>query len=172
MTKKNKLQRQERVELKGRMRSFLMFLPNLVAMLGRLIKDTRVPNAEKALFIGAIVYVISPIDLIPDVLPFIGQVDDLYVVALCMLRLINKTDGSVVRQHWHGGGDIVSLAESVAALAPRFLPKRVARVLTARVELASPEKILRSVTHKDEAIVREIVDGDDLDIDARSAEVN
>jgi len=149
-----------------------MFLPNLVAMLGRLIKDTRVPNAEKALFIGAIVYVISPIDLIPDVLPFIGQVDDLYVVALCMLRLINKTDGSVVRQHWHGGGDIVSLAESVAALAPRFLPKRVARVLTARVELASPEKILRSVTHKDEAIVREIVDGDDLDIDARSAEVN
>ena len=172
MAKKNKLQRAEKAQLKGRMRSFLMFLPNMVTMLARLIKDPRVPTAEKALFIGAIVYVISPIDLIPDVLPFIGQVDDLYVVALCLLRLISKTDESVVRQHWGGGGDIVSLAETIAGLAPRFLPKRVARVLTARVELASPEKILRSVTHKDEAIVREVADGDDSDIDARSVMAN
>ena len=172
MAKKNKLQRVEKNQLKGRMKSFLMFLPNMVTMLARMIKDPRVPTAEKALFIGAIVYVISPIDLIPDVLPFIGQVDDLYVVALCLLRLISKTDESVVRQHWHGGGDIVALAESIAGLAPKLLPKRVARVLTARVEMASPEKILRSVTHKDEAIVREIIDGDDLDIDARSAMAN
>ena len=172
MAKKNKLQRRPRAELKGRMKSFLMFLPNLVAMLARLINDRRVPTAEKALFVGAVVYVISPIDLIPDVLPFIGQVDDLYVVALCLLRLISKTDESVIREHWHGGGDIVSLAETIASLAPKFLPKRVARVLTARVEMASPEKILRSVTHKDEAIVREIIEGDDLDIEERSAVAN
>jgi uncharacterized membrane protein YkvA (DUF1232 family) len=167
MTKKNKLQRAPRAELKDRMKGFLMFLPNLVSMLARLIKDSRVPSAEKALFVGAIVYVISPIDLIPDVMPFSGQVDDLYVVGLCLLRLISKTDDSVIRQHWHGGGDIVALARSIVGLAPQYLPKRVARVLTARVELASPEQILRSVTHKDEVIVREISDGSDLDIHAR-----
>lgn len=163
MTKKNKLQRRERptAALKGRMKSFLMFLPNLVSMLARMVKDPRVPTAEKALFIGAIVYVISPIDLIPDVLPFIGQTDDIYVVALCLLRLINKTDDAVVRQHWKGGGDIVALARSIAAIAPQFLPKRVTRVLTSRVQMASPDKILRSITHKDEAIVREIAEDDD-----------
>ncbi len=172
MGKKNKLKRSERSELKGRMRSFLMFLPNMVMMLARLIKDPRVPTAEKALFIGAIVYVISPIDFIPDVLPFIGQVDDIYVVALTLLRLLSKTDESVVRQAWQGGGDIVALAESIAALAPKFLPARIARVLTTRVELAPAGNILRGVTHKDEAIVREIVDDDDRQIDARSAMAN
>jgi uncharacterized membrane protein YkvA (DUF1232 family) len=172
MGKKTKLARAERSELKSRMRSFLMFLPNLVAMLARLIKDSRVPTAEKALFVGAIIYVISPIDLIPDVLPFIGQVDDTYVVALTLLRLLSKTDESVIRQHWHGGGDIVSLVGSIAAIAPKLLPKRVVRVLTSRVELAPAGQILRSVTRKDEAIVREVSEGDDAQIDARSAMAN
>ena len=81
-----------------------MFLPNMVVLLGRLVRDSRVPAVEKALFFAAIVYVISPLDFIPDVFPFIGQVDDLYVVALVLLRLISKTDESVVRQHWTGGG--------------------------------------------------------------------
>ena len=172
MGKKNKLKRSERSELKGRMRSFHMFLPNMVMMLARLIKDPRVPTAEKALFIGAIVYVISPLDFIPDVLPFIGQVDDLYVVALTLLRLVSRTDESVLRQAWQGGGDIVALAGSIADLAPKFLPARIARVLTARVELAPAGNILRSVTHKDQAIVREIAEGDDHQIDARSAMAN
>ena len=121
----------------------MMFLPNMVMLLGRLIKDARVPTAEKALFAAAIVYVISPIDLIPDVFPFIGQVDDLYVVALILLRLVNRTDESVVREHWSGGGDIVALADSIANIAPKFLPHRVARVLTSRVELAPAGKHLQ-----------------------------
>ncbi|HJS50423.1 MAG TPA: hypothetical protein VJ781_00865, partial [Pyrinomonadaceae bacterium] len=49
--------RVKRREAKGRMRNFLMFLPNMVTLLGRLLKDPRVPTAEKALFLGAIIYV-------------------------------------------------------------------------------------------------------------------
>lgn len=169
ITKVNsKLKRGEKSELKGRMRSFLMFLPNMVMLLGRLLKDARVPTAEKALFLGAIVYVISPIDLIPDMLPFIGQVDDLYVVALTLLRLVNRTDETVVRQHWSGGGDIVALTDSIANIAPKFLPKRISRVLTTRVELAPAGKVLRGITKRDEALVREIVGDDIHEIDARS----
>ncbi len=167
-----KLKRREKSEMKGRMRSFLMFLPNMVMLMGRLLKDVRVPTAEKALFAAAIVYVISPIDLIPDMFPFIGQVDDLYVVALVLLRLVNRTDESVVREHWSGGGDIVGLADSIANIAPKFLPRRISRVLTSRVELAPAGKILRGITHKDEALVREIAGDDDHDIDVRSAMAN
>lgn len=141
--------RREKNQLKGRMSSFLMFLPNMFTLLGRLIKDSRVPMAEKALFAAAIVYVIMPLDFIPDVFPFIGQIDDIYLVALTLLRLINKTDASVVRQHWSGGGDIVSLADSIAGLAPMLLPKRVTRVLSSKVELApDAAKALLSITDK------------------------
>ncbi|MBX7053752.1 MAG: DUF1232 domain-containing protein [Pyrinomonadaceae bacterium] len=168
---KHKLKRREKSELKGRLHSFLMFLPNMVMLLGRLLKDIRVPTAEKALFVAAIVYVISPIDFIPDVFPFIGQVDDLYMVALVLLRLVNRTDEAVVREHWSGGGDIVALADSIAGIAPKFLPKRVSRVITSRVELAPAGKVLRGITQRDEAVVREI-QFDEFDPDQRSSLTN
>ena len=161
----------KRREAKGRMRNFLMFLPNMVTLLGRLLKDGRVPTAEKALFLGAIIYVISPIDLLPDILPFIGQVDDIYVVALTLLRLVNRTDETVVREHWSGGGDIVSLADSIAGIAPSILPKRVSRVLSAEVKLAPAGQILRGIGKKGEPVVVEIPrpeDGKRIKVDSRS----
>ena len=121
------------LQVKGRMKNLLMFLPNMIALCGRLMTDGRVPRTEKLLFAGAIVYAVMPLDFIPDMLPFIGQVDDIYLVALTLVRLINRTDGYVVREHWRGGGDIVQLTEAVAGLAPKLLPQRVERVLSARV---------------------------------------
>lgn len=167
-------QKIKRREAKGRMGNFLMFLPNMVMLLGRLLKDARVPTAEKALFLGAIVYVISPLDFIPDVLPFIGQVDDIYVVALTLLRLVNRSDASVVREHWSGGGDIVTLSDSIASIAPMLLPKRVTKVLTSKVELAPAGKILRGITKKDQLVV-EIPQKDVADkipVDSRSRMTN
>jgi uncharacterized membrane protein YkvA (DUF1232 family) len=146
----------EKREARGRMMNFLMFLPNMVKLLGRLLKDARVPKAEKALFVAAIVYVISPLDFIPDVFPFIGQVDDIYVVALSLLRLVNRTDDHVVRQLWSGGGDIVALADTIAGLAPKFLPRRVTRVLTSRVEMAPAGKLLGGLGKKGQPLIYEI----------------
>ncbi len=128
------------LQVKRRMTNLLMFLPNMIALCGRLMTDGRVPRTEKLLFAGAIVYAVMPLDFIPDMLPFIGQVDDVYLIALTLIRLINRTDGQVVREHWRGGGDIVQLTEAVAGLAPKLLPQRVERVLSARVTEAPQEK--------------------------------
>jgi uncharacterized membrane protein YkvA (DUF1232 family) len=168
---KNKLKRAEKLELRGRMGNFLMFLPNMARLLGRLLKDARVPTAEKALFVGAIIYFVSPIDLIPDVFPFIGQVDDIYVIALTLLRLVNRTDERIVRQHWSGGGDIVALAASIASIAPAILPKRVSRVLSSKIELAPAGEIIRSVTDRSVPLIREIppLDDDRIEIDPKSS---
>lgn len=151
-----KRNRKDKLQIKNRMKSFLMFLPNMVMLLGRLLKDPRVPTTEKALFIGAIVYVISPLDFIPDVLPFIGQVDDIYVVALTLIRLVNRTNEDVVRENWSGGGDIVALIDSVASIAPTFLPKRISRVLESKVELAPAGQVIRGVTTRKQPIVVEV----------------
>lgn len=123
-----------RLKLKRRMKNLLMFLPNMVALCGRLLMDGRVPVAEKALFAGAIIYALMPFDFIPDMLPFVGQIDDGYLISLTLLRLVGRADDRVVREHWRGGGDVVQLAEAIAGLAPRLLPKRIRRILSARVE--------------------------------------
>jgi len=148
-------------ESKGRMKNLLMFLPNMFTLLGRLIKDSRVPLAEKTLFAGAIIYVIMPLDFIPDVIPFVGQVDDIYLVALTFLRLINRTDESVIREHWSGGGDIVGLANSVASLAPMLLPKRISRVLSSKVDVTPNINSLTDITKNRKPVL--VASNDDND---------
>jgi uncharacterized membrane protein YkvA (DUF1232 family) len=155
-TKSKKPTRRDKAQFKSRMSNLLMFLPNMLRLLGRLLTDGKVPAAEKALFAAAIIYVIVPLDFIPDVFPFIGQIDDIYLVALTLLRLINRSDESIVRRHWSGGGDIVGLANSIASIAPLLLPKRVSRVLSAKVELADAGKALQNITKKRKSVVAEI----------------
>lgn len=143
-----KITRRERSEMQDRMKNMLMFLPNMVKLLGKLLADNRVSIADKALFAGALLYVLMPLDFIPDFLPFIGQVDDTYLVALTLLRLINHTDETIVREHWRGGGDIVSLAGSITKIAPLLLPKRVSRVLSSEIEMTDSGKALENITKK------------------------
>ena len=169
--KPRKLKRKEKSEIKSRVKNMLMFLPNMVKLLGNLLKDAGVPTTEKALFLAAIVYVISPLDFIPDVFPFIGQVDDLYVVALTLLRLINRTDESIVRKYWSGGGDIVGLANTIASLAPKLLPTRVSRVLSSEVQMADAGKALSAITKRKEPVMVEIPpleDPEKIKVDSRS----
>lgn len=148
--------RREKAEVKNRMKGFLMFLPNMFKLLGKLLKDGRVPTTEKVFLAGAIFYVVMPLDFIPDVIPFVGQIDDAYLVGLTLLRLINRTDERVVREHWSGGGDIVSLANSIANLAPALLPKRVSRVLSAEFQMTDAAKSLNLNNLKEKPLMVEV----------------
>jgi uncharacterized membrane protein YkvA (DUF1232 family) len=117
------------------MTNLLLFIPNLLLLCARLMVDPRVPTRERVLVAGAILYAVIPFDFIPDVVPFIGQVDDAYLISLSLLRLMTVTDPRVVRAHWRGGGDVVEFVGSVALVAGKFLPKRIRRVLTDHVEI-------------------------------------
>ncbi|HEV8430625.1 MAG TPA: DUF1232 domain-containing protein [Pyrinomonadaceae bacterium] len=120
------------------MTNLLLVIPNLLLLSARLMVDPRVPAKERLLVAGAIVYAFVPLDFIPDMLPFVGQVDDAYLIALSLLRLMSVTEPRVVREHWRGGGDVVELVGATALVAARLLPKRIRRVLTSRVEAPTP----------------------------------
>lgn len=127
---------ENRREAKGFLRGTIMLIPNFLKLLGRLFKDSRVPMAEKAMVVGAIAYVISPLDLLPDVIPIIGQVDDLYLIGLVVLRLLARTDDAVLQEHWDGRGDLVSIVNKIVRAAQYILPKRMQRILLGRVDIA------------------------------------
>ncbi len=122
------------LNLRSRMTNLLLVIPNLLYLCARLMVDPRVPTKERLLVAGAIVYAFAPLDFIPDMLPFVGQVDDVYLIGLTLLRLMSVSDPRVVREHWRGGGDVVELIGSSTLLAARLLPKKIRRVLTSRVE--------------------------------------
>jgi len=116
------------------MRELLLFIPNLMSLLIGLLRDERVSQADKAILAGIVMYVIVPLDIIPDFIPFIGQIDDSYLLAISILRLLNRADRSVVMDHWRGQRDIKELVESIARIAEFFLPKPIKNVLRGRIE--------------------------------------
>ncbi|MGE0102326.1 MAG: YkvA family protein [Blastocatellales bacterium] len=130
----------ERKKARGFLRQTVLLIPNFVKLLARLFKDSRVPMAEKALLVGTIAYVISPLDFIPDLIPFVGQVDDLYLIAIVLLRMLGRTDDDVLREHWDGTGDLVGVVDRISWAAQYVLPKRIRHILLGRVEIAPQVK--------------------------------
>jgi uncharacterized membrane protein YkvA (DUF1232 family) len=130
----------ERKHGRGVLIGAITLIPNFLKLLYRLLKDPRAPFAEKTLLAGTIIYVISPLDLIPDLIPFIGQVDDLYLVALVVLRLLSRTNAEVLREHWDGGGDLGALVGNIESAARYLLPRRIRQILLGRVEIAPQVK--------------------------------
>ena len=129
--------REERRNNRGFLKSALFLIPDFLKLLLRLLKDGRVPAAEKAMLIGTVVYVVSPLDLLPDFLPFLGQIDDLYLVAIVLLRMLSRTDPDVIDEHWDGRGNLANVVSKVYKAARYVLPSRVRRILLGRVEIGS-----------------------------------
>jgi uncharacterized membrane protein YkvA (DUF1232 family) len=91
----------------------LLLLPDLTVLLARLMRDDRVPLSSKAVALVGVGYVLSPIDLLPEIiLGPIGLVDDLLVVSMALSRLMNDVHPDVVRSHWSGKGDALEAVQN------------------------------------------------------------
>ena len=108
-----------------RWRDLALFVPRLLRLVGRLLMDPEIPLLDKLLLGAAAAYAASPIDIVPDSIPVLGQLDDLYLIALCLLRLLHRSGEEKLRQHWDGPEDIVDLIHTVTDLATRYLPGRI-----------------------------------------------
>ncbi len=80
----------------------LRLAPDVVRLLKRLASDRSVPVGVRIWLAVLLVYLISPIDLIPDFVPVLGHADDALVVAIA-LRFATKRAGiAAIERHWPG----------------------------------------------------------------------
>jgi uncharacterized membrane protein YkvA (DUF1232 family) len=110
---------------------YIRQLPNFLRLLYGLITDPRVALVDKLFVFGAIAYIITPVDLIPDFIPFLGEVDDVYLLVLALQRLISNAGRTVLLDHWSGEVHDLSDLNLRGALsaAAFFLPRRIRRRL-------------------------------------------
>lgn len=114
---------------------YIAQLPKYVRLLGGLIADRRVSIWDKLLVAGAIAYIVSPIDLIPDFIPFLGEVDDVYLLILALQRLMGNAGRRVLLDHWTGDpADLgeLNLHQALSAAA-FFLPLPLRRRLKGKL---------------------------------------
>lgn len=86
----------------GTLKELASFLPDCVTTVRRLRADSRVPRRAKVAVIIAGLWVLSPIDLIPEFLPVIGPLDDVVIVALALRYAARQVPREVLFEAWPG----------------------------------------------------------------------
>src|SRR4051794_9019418 len=86
----------------GDARSLAGFIPDCLVLVGRLVRDPRVPRRRKLLLAALVAYLALPFDLVPDFIPVAGQLDDAIVVTLVLRGLVRAGGEALVRELWPG----------------------------------------------------------------------
>jgi uncharacterized membrane protein YkvA (DUF1232 family) len=86
----------------GPLKELARFIPDCVTTVRRLRRDARVPRRAKLAVGFAGLWLLSPIDLIPEFLPVIGPLDDVVVVALALRYAARRVPRAVLLEAWPG----------------------------------------------------------------------
>ena len=111
------------------MLSLVRDLPHFARLVYRLARDPRVSKIDKALVVAALAYTAVPADAIPDVIPFLGQLDDVVVVGVALARLVNNCGVELILEHWDGDEASLEAALAVMERASDLLPPPLKGVL-------------------------------------------
>lgn len=106
-----------------------LLMPNILKLVGRLVVDPRVPRRAKITLGMAAAYVMSPVDLIPEMIPVVGWADDILILMFAIDSLIDRAGSEIVDEHWDGPGDLLSLVREVVGLSRSVIPKRITSII-------------------------------------------
>ena len=96
--------------------SLLQIVGDVILLLKDLATDPRVSRADKIAAGIAAAYLVSPVDLIPDWLPGIGQADDVAVIMLALRRLLAGAGYDVIYELWRGTDEGLALVLTLAGV--------------------------------------------------------
>jgi uncharacterized membrane protein YkvA (DUF1232 family) len=83
-------------------RALAGLVPDCAVLFARLARDRRLRRRHRVALLALVAYLATPLDLVPDMLPVIGQLDDA-ILAVVVLRAVLRGAGpEVVREHWPG----------------------------------------------------------------------
>jgi uncharacterized membrane protein YkvA (DUF1232 family) len=100
-------------------REALRLLPDVVRLVRRLAADRSLPRGVRIRLGLLVVYLLSPIDLVPDFIPVLGYADDVVVVAWALRSVVRRTGVEALTRHWPGSAAGFSVVTRLAGLPPR-----------------------------------------------------
>jgi uncharacterized membrane protein YkvA (DUF1232 family) len=90
------------------------FIPDCLVLLPRLIGDESVARRRKLVLLALVGYLSMPFDLVPDLIPVAGQLDDVVVAALALRYALRSGGPELLRRHWPGPDQSLEAAMRVA----------------------------------------------------------
>jgi len=113
----------DKQRLRSLAREASAFLPDVARLFRDVARDDRVPRRVKVEVGLAAGYLLMPIDIIPDFLPGIGQLDDVAVIGWAVRRMMMGAGEGILREHWHGSDRGLEVLLQIASVG--FNPRRL-----------------------------------------------
>jgi uncharacterized membrane protein YkvA (DUF1232 family) len=110
--------RPEELTARGAMR----LLPDVVRLVRRLAADRSLPRGVRVRLWLLLGYLLSPIDLVPDVIPVIGYADDVVVVAWALRSVVRRAGADALTRHWPGEPAGLAVVSRLAGVTPGPAP--------------------------------------------------
>jgi uncharacterized membrane protein YkvA (DUF1232 family) len=108
--------------LAGKTGEYLLLAPDVFVLLWRLVNDARVNSKNKMMLGSGIAYYFFPLDLMPEgFIGPVGYIDDLVFAAYLLNRMLNDTDAAILREHWSGSDDVLSMITNVLNAADNLV---------------------------------------------------
>lgn len=111
----------ERGGVAGKAGEVLLLVPDFFMLLWRLVNDDRVNGKNKVLLGSGLAYYLFPLDMLPDVIPGTGYLDDVIFAVYMLNKVMGETDASVLREHWSGSEDVLSAIQKVLGTADNLI---------------------------------------------------
>jgi uncharacterized membrane protein YkvA (DUF1232 family) len=105
--------------------ALLRALPDVARLTARLVSDPVLPRAAKIALAAAAVYLLSPIDLLPDFVPFLGYLDDALLLSVIVDGIVNHVDRALVLKYWPGTIASLDKISRAARLLAMWVPRRL-----------------------------------------------
>ena len=115
------------------LKNLAALLPRMVGVVRALAADPLVPRPAKVALLALALYLMSPIDLIPDFIPVLGLADDVLLAAVVLDGVLTFVDRSVLLRYWPGSPSSLDATAAIASRLARRVPARVkARIFAPR----------------------------------------
>ena len=93
----------------GDARAIARFVPDCAVLFRRLLRDPRLPRRRKAVLVLLLAYLLTPIDLVPDVVPVAGYLDDAVIAAFALRHVLRGAPPGLLEEHWPGPPETLAL---------------------------------------------------------------
>ena len=140
------------------------YVPQFFELLCNIITDNRADWNTRLIISSALSYFVMPDDIIPDSEKGLGYIDDVYITAFVLKKIVDDIDPELITENWYGDEDIIKLVNKLYTESQLILGERCPQVLelvglrkylSADLAYANnnyPERMVRLVDERNELI--------------------
>jgi uncharacterized membrane protein YkvA (DUF1232 family) len=101
----------------------------LIDFLRDLAEDVRIPARNRIVLSGLLLYLLTPIDIIPDFIPIIGWLDDAFVTLIILDYIFNSTDTDLILEHYPWNKEGFHKMKIYVQRLSWLIPPRIKKIL-------------------------------------------